>query len=162
MQSFNELLQRLADSGIPFVIVGGYAAVAYGSTLVTRDLDICALLSSENVAALRRVLADSNPRHRMTAERLSFLEPPKADRVRDMYLETDVGVIDILSEILGVGDFERLRQKAETVRVAGREYRLIALEDLIAAKEAMGREKDLLAVKELRAIASKRKQARRQ
>jgi len=34
---------------------------------------------------------------------------------------------------------------------------VISLEDLIAAKEAMGREKDLLAAKELRAIAAKRK-----
>ena len=41
MQNFRQLLQRLADSGLEFVIVGGYAAVTYGSSLVTRDLDIC-------------------------------------------------------------------------------------------------------------------------
>jgi hypothetical protein len=34
------------------------------------------------------------------------------------------------------------------------------LEDLIQAKEALGREKDLLMAKELRAIASKRRQGR--
>jgi hypothetical protein len=33
---------------------------------------------------------------------------------------------------------------------------VISLEDLIAAKEAVGRERDLLTVKELRAIAAKR------
>jgi hypothetical protein len=32
MQNFNRLLQRLADSGVKFVIVGGYAAVTYGSS----------------------------------------------------------------------------------------------------------------------------------
>ena len=36
-------------------------------------------------------------------------------------------------------------------------YHVMSLEDLIAAKEALGREKDLLAAKELRAIAAKRK-----
>jgi hypothetical protein len=36
---------------------------------------------------------------------------------------------------------------------------LFSIEDLIAAKEAVGREKDLLAVKELRAIAAKRRLA---
>jgi len=65
-------------------------------------------------------------------------------------------VIDILSTILGVGDFERLKSKADELEVAGRIYRVISLEDLIMAKEALGREKDLLAVKELRAIAAKR------
>jgi hypothetical protein len=39
----------------------------------------------------------------------------------------------------------------------GRRCRVISLEDLIRAKEALGREKDLLAAKELRAIAEKQK-----
>ena len=47
MQDFRQLLQRLADSGLEFVIVGGYAAVTHGSSLVTRDLDICVALSNE-------------------------------------------------------------------------------------------------------------------
>lgn len=157
MQSFTQLLQRLADAGIEFVIVGGYAAVAYGSTIVTRDLDICALLTPQNIEALRRALADYHPRHRLTPQRLSFLDVPKEERVHNLYLETDVGVVDILSEILGVGGVERLKEKAERLRIGGREYRLIALEDLITAKEAIGREKDLLAAKELRAIAAKRR-----
>jgi predicted nucleotidyltransferase len=50
MQDFNQLLHRLADSGLEFVIVGGYAAVTYGSSLVTRDLDICAVLSENTVS----------------------------------------------------------------------------------------------------------------
>ena len=42
--------------------------------------------------------------------------------------------------------------------VEGRNYAVMALEDLIAAKEALGREKDLLTAKELRAIAAKRRE----
>jgi hypothetical protein len=37
---------------------------------------------------------------------------------------------------------------------------VISLEDLIKTKEALGRERDLLAAKELRAIAAKRRQGR--
>jgi hypothetical protein len=37
----------------------------------------------------------------------------------------------------------------------------MSLEDLIKAKEALGREKDLLTAKELRAIAAKRRQGGR-
>jgi len=62
----------------------------------------------------------------------------------------------VLTSVLGVGDFERLGRSAAEVVVFGRKCRLISVEDLIRAKEAVGREKDLLAAKELRAIAAKR------
>jgi len=38
------------------------------------------------------------------------------------------------------------------VELLGRRIRAISLDDLIAAKEALGRDKDLLVAKELRAI----------
>jgi predicted nucleotidyltransferase len=158
MQDFRSLLHRLADSGLDFVIVGGYAAVTHGSSLVTRDLDICAVLSEANVERLRQVLAEWHPKHRMTPEKLSFLEVPKSGPVQNLYLLTDVGIVDILSTVLGVGDFERLRQASEDFEIGGRVYHVISLDDLIVAKEAMGRDKDLLAAKELRAIAAKRKE----
>ena len=159
MQDFSILLKKLAEAGLDFVIVGGFAAITHGSSYLTRDVDICAVLTGENVARLRAALADWNPKHRMTPKRLSFLAYPPADQpVNNLYLQTDMGVVDILSSILGVGDFERLKQYAETVEIDGRRYRVMSLKDLITAKEAMGREKDLLTAKELRAIAEKRKQ----
>jgi len=142
---------------LEFVIVGGYAAVTHGSSVVTRDLDICAVLSDGNIEKLRQVLAEWHPKHRMTPEKLSFLDVPKSGPIQNLYLLTDVGVIDILSTVLGIGDFARLRLSAEEFEIDGRVFHVIALEDLIIAKQAMGREKDLLAVKELRAIAAKRK-----
>lgn len=157
MQNFSQLLQRLADAGLDFVIVGGYAAITHGSAYLTRDVDICAVLTEENVARLRQALADWNPKHRMTPQRLSFLtHPPVGQPLNNLYLQTDMGVIDIITSVLGVGDFVRLRDKAEELEVDGRHYRVISLADLIQAKEAMGREKDLLTAKELRAIAAKR------
>ena len=121
-------------------------------------VDICAVLSDESVARLRKALGDWNPRHRMTPQRLSFLTHPQPGQpLNNLYLQTDMGMIDILTSVLGVGDFARLRAQAEELEVDGRLYRVISLEDLIRAKEAMGREKDLLTAKELRAIAAKRK-----
>lgn len=61
--------------------------------------------------------------------------------------------------MLGVGDFERIKSKAEKLKVDGRTIQVIALEDLIAAKEAMGREKDRMTALELRIIEDKRKQS---
>jgi len=42
------LLQRLRDSGVEFVIVGGVAAITHGSAVTTEDLDVCAPLTQEN------------------------------------------------------------------------------------------------------------------
>jgi len=56
--------------------VGGFAALLHGSTLVTRDLDVCAVLSRAEVAKLRQSLRDLNPKHRLTPEKLSFLTTP--------------------------------------------------------------------------------------
>ncbi len=159
IQNFDRILHRLADSGLEFVIIGGFAAITHGSAMMTRDLDICVVLTDATVEKLRTILGDWHPLHRMTAQRLSFLDFPKSGPVNNLYLQTDQGVVDILSSVLGVGDFHRLKQSAEVYEIGGRRYDVISLEDLITAKEAVGREKDLLAVKELRAIAAKRRGA---
>lgn len=158
MAILSQLLQRLCDADVEFVVVGGFAALIHGSTLVTRDLDVCAVLSHEDVAKLRDALRDLNPTHRLTPQRLSFLTNPDSDiPVRNLYLETEIGTVDIFSSILGVGDFERVRAKSLELELFSRRCRVISLDDLIRAKEALGREKDLLAAKELRAIRDKTK-----
>ena len=60
--------------------------------------------------------------------------------------------------MLGIGAYQELARNAIEVPLFGHRCRVISLEDLIKAKEAMGREKDLLTAKELRAIAAKRGQ----
>lgn len=158
MVILSQLLQRLSDADVDFVVVGGFAALIHGSTLVTRDLDVCAVLSHEDVAKLREALRDLNPTHRLTPQRLSFLTNPDSGvPVQNLYLETEIGTVDVLSSVLGVGDFQRVRAGSVEIEVFGRRCRVISVDDLIRAKEAMGREKDLLAVKELRAIREKTK-----
>ena len=156
MSNLNQLLQRLCDADIEFVIVGGFAATLHGSSLVTRDLDVCAVLSSDNVEKLRNALRDLRPAHRFTPQKLSFLEiPDPGVPMLNLYLSTEMGPVDILGSIMGVGEFEQVRAGAIEVELFGRRCRVISLDDLIRAKEALGREKDLLAVKELKAIREK-------
>jgi hypothetical protein len=83
--------------------------------------------------------------------------PDPGVEVRNLYLRTDLGPLDLLSSILGVGDFARVHARSAEIELFGRECRVISLDDLILAKEALGREKDILAVKELRAIREKTK-----
>jgi len=157
MKSLHLLLQRFADADLDFVVVGGFAGVLHGSSYVTDDLDVCALLTPENISKLRVALGDLHPVHRITHKKLSFLEhPPEGQKLPNLYLETDAGVVGVLGAILGVDGFDTLRKNAIEIPLFGRRCRVISLEDLISTKEAMGREKDLLTAKELRAIAAKR------
>jgi hypothetical protein len=154
----NRLIERLCDARVDFVIVGGFAGVLHGSSLVTRDLDVCALLNADNVAKLRDALRDLHPTHRLTPQRLSFLETPEPGAgMKNLYLETELGPIDFLGSILGIGEFERVRAASVEIELFGRRCRVISIQDLIQAKEALGRDKDLIAAKELRAIAEKQK-----
>jgi predicted nucleotidyltransferase len=153
VSELNRLLQRLIDADVDFVVVGGFGGVLHGSSLVTRDLDVCALLSPTNVEKLRATFRDLHPTHRLTPNRLSFLENPDPGVViKNLYLQTDLGPLDVMSSITGVGDYARVAASAIEVELFGRRVKVIGLEDLIAAKEALGRDKDLLAAKELRAI----------
>ena len=72
-----------------------------------------------------------------------------------MYLRTDFGPVDVPSSILGVGEFDRVRAASIQVDLFERTCRVISLDELILAKEALGREKDLLAARELRAVREK-------
>jgi len=62
-----------------------------------------------------------------------------------------------MSSILGVGYFDQVRAASISVELFGRACRVISLDDLIRAKEALGRDKDRLAAQELRAVREKLK-----
>lgn len=74
------------------MIIGGYAAITHGSSYLTRDVDICAVLTDDTVVRFRRALADWNPVHRLTPRKLSFLRfPPPGEPLNNPYLQTDKG-----------------------------------------------------------------------
>lgn len=157
MNDLQSLLLRLHDAGIDFVLVGGYAAMLHGSSLLTRDLDVCARLTPDAIEKLRAAFRDLHPRHRMTLPQASFLEEPEAGAtLQNLYLNTDLGTLDLLGSITGVGDYDRVAGNAVEIDLLGRRMRAISLDDLIAAKEALGRDKDLIVAKELRAIRERK------
>ena len=153
MQSLGDLLKVLIDSSIEFVLIGGYASVVHGSTFVTRDLDICVLVTPEQIEKLRKCLKDFHPKHRMTPKKLPFLDHPEdTAETKNIYLETDLGVLDVISQVTGVGEYSRIAAQAVEIQIYGKKCKVISLEDLIVSKLAMGRDKDKAVVNELKAI----------
>jgi hypothetical protein len=64
----DNLLSRLTEADVDFVIVGGVAVVLQASPRLTRDLDICYATGHDNLEQLGRVLvARDEARRRPTA-----------------------------------------------------------------------------------------------
>ncbi len=140
MQSnLKQLLERLLQHDIDFVLAGGLACVVHGSPLVTQDIDICLAINEEQIGKLRAALKDLNPWHRMNPNfKPSFLEyPPSLKGINNIYLETDLGILDILSELQPVGGFERIKQNAISISLYGHTCRVVSIEDLIRIKETV-------------------------
>ncbi|NJL23720.1 MAG: nucleotidyltransferase [Calothrix sp. SM1_5_4] len=154
MNNLNNLLKVLLQNEIDFVLIGGFAGVVYGSTQVTRDLDICAMITPAQVEKLRSALKDLHPHHRMNPNfKPSFLTEPKdLANLQNIYLETDLGVLDIISEVTEVGDFEQVKKNSVEIEIFGHKCKVISIDALIKAKEKMGRPKDKIVVAELKAL----------
>jgi hypothetical protein len=157
MSDFLSLLQRLARAGVDFVIVGGYAGVVHGCTYVTQDVDIACDFSPANLLALQRAVSDLHPVHRMTPGRKPLdLTPGNAAEFRNLYLDTDLGHLDCLSEVQGIGPYEHVKHASQLIEIEGMPLRVLALDALIQAKEAMHRPRDREAIRQLKVIKTLR------
>jgi predicted nucleotidyltransferase len=152
-QAFLNLLNRLSDAGVEFVLVGGFAGVVHGCSLVTQDIDICCDFGPENLLRLQKAVGDLHPVHRMTPNRLELaLTDETCQTYQNLHLDTDAGQLDCLSEIKGVGGYPAVRQASEAVNADGRDLHVLTLDALIAAKKAMNRPHDQEAVIQLEAV----------
>ncbi len=150
-KDLNYLLKSLLDSEVEFILIDGFASVIHGSNHVTQDLDICAVISNDQVEKIRKALKDLSPIHRMNLKaNVSFNDRPLPDEdVQNIYLQTDAGVLDILSNVIGVGDFNELKKNAIQVPLFGKKCLVISIDDLIKCKQSMTRPKDKIVLEEL-------------
>ena len=152
MQSLSELTRRLVVGRVEFVLVGGFAAVAHGATLVTRDVDVCCRFSEENLLRIQKALTDLHPVHRSQADLPLALTPEQCGSLKNLYLKTDLGIIDCLGDVLGVGDFDEVARHSVEVELPAGKCRVLDIDTLIQAKAAMNRDHDRITVKQLQEI----------
>jgi hypothetical protein len=146
-------LELLARHSIDCVVIGGVAAVYHGSSEVTHDLDVCYASDHENLERLVKALRSVNACLRGAPRGLPFiLDAETLRKGLNFTFDTDVGSLDLLGEIRGVGGFADVIEDAEPAMMFGHKFRILSLPKLIAAKRAAGRTKDLRALPELEAI----------
>jgi hypothetical protein len=152
-QNDKGLLSRLKEQKVEFVIIGGVCGVLHGASLVTLDLDICCRFNRENLRRIEAAVKDLHPRHRLTANKLPLeLTDELCDSLKNIYLNTDWGSLDCLSEVAGIGDYEQVLQQSIPHAMSFGEFRILSIDALIVSKSAVGREKDFDAVRLLEAI----------
>jgi len=161
--SFLKLIERLAKGNVKFVLVGGFAGVVHGCTYVTQDVDICCDFSADNLLALQETLKGLHPVHRMTPKRLELkLTAKSCARFENLYLDTDVGQVDCLSYVQGLGNYKDIKRKSEIRNLGGGlQIRVLTIDSLIKARKAMNRPRDKEAVLQLEAIKKMRKKNRK-
>src|SRR5688572_24939003 len=108
MQNLSELLRRLIVGNVEVVLVGGFAAVAHGVTLVARVVDICCRFNESNLTRVQSAMADLHPVHRSRPDLPLALTPAQCATLKNLYLKTDLGIVDCLGEVLGLGDYDKV------------------------------------------------------
>lgn len=159
MNDIERLLARLIDHEVDFVVIGGFAAVAYGSSVRTQDMDICTDFSPENLLRLQQALAEVHPVHRTHPRRPPLVLTPEGARGwKNLYLDTDEGQLDCLSEVLAIGSYQAVRKHSVEIRPPAGRCRILSLDALIRSKEALDRPRDREAVLQLKAIRERLEQ----
>jgi len=151
----DEILRRLIDAGVRFIVVGGLAAQAHGSTSLTNDLDICFARDGSNLRALESVLEEIVAVRRGLPADAPAMPPLDVRTLRAsslFTLSTRFGDFDLLANPDPGFDYQTLVGAAIPATTAGVRVLAAGLDDLIAMKRAAGRPKDRVELEILGAL----------
>ena len=159
MKSIPDILRALTDSGVQFVLVGGFAVQLHGFVRTTIDLDLVLAMDDANLtkfidvakqfglAPIIPVSIDSlknakqidqwHKEKRMLA--FALREPQVSGSVIDVLVRPEVA-------------FEQLQIDAATVDLFGRSVKIASIEHLLFMKRIANRPKDRIDVEALEKI----------
>ena len=140
---FKELLSLMEKHKVRYLVVGGYAVMRYTEPRFTKDLDLWISTDKKNSMAVYAALKEFGAP-------LKDLSP--ADFAKEGYfyqMGNPPFRLDVMMSIPGV-TFEVAWENREKVQMEGLIIPFISKADLIKAKEASGRDQDLIDAKELR------------
>lgn len=157
-----ETLRALFDANVEFVLIGGAAMQMQGSGHLTEDLDFCYARSAKNRERLSLAIAPHHPRLRGTPENLPFrFDAATIKRGLNFTLMTDLGALDFLGEVTGVGSYAEVKKNSDVMPLFEMDCLVLSLEGLIRAKKAAGRKRDLEVIPELEGLLDLRKRSQK-
>lgn len=149
--AFDELLRRLAEAEVEFVVVGGLALNAWGVVRGTKDVDVVIATASDNIKRIAEVAVAAGG-HVQRGEALLGTPFSIAAALTDgdqVAIETDLGRLDVVQGLDGVPGFDELRPRAVEAEILGSTVWVCSRDDLRAMKRAAGRTRDLADIEDL-------------
>lgn len=135
---FRDFIQSLNNVGVAYLLVGGYAVILHGRSRTTGDMDIWVKPSQDNYRLLADAFLDFGlPIAAIPLE--DFLSP---EHLNVFSFGREPVAIDIMTAVKGL-DFDTCYQHSGIFEDDGLQIRTIRKEDLLIAKRAAGRYKDL-------------------
>lgn len=159
------LLKALVEHGVDFVLVGGMAGIALGSSYPTYDIDVAYARDQANLQRLAGALSELRVSLRVKGEASDLPFLPDARSLANganFAFMTDFGMFDILGDLAGIHSYEELRRDATVQEVEGFPIRVTSIGHLIAMKRAANRVKDRLMLDEYIVIADEQKKLARE
>src|SRR5215212_15128 len=118
-----DLLRKLNEHEVEFVLIGGLAANLHGVQKMTEDIDVCIPFSVENIAKIIAAVAGLNPHYRQRPDLTFVTDPQYYARFNNLYLVTDVGPIDLLGEVDAIGKYADALKDSEVAELEGKKFR---------------------------------------
>jgi len=138
-----ELLRRLSEADIRFVLVGGLAVNAWGYLRTTRDVDLVPDSSAENLARLDALLRELDGKVEVEGRLLDANSIATFLRTGDRTLvATELGHVDVLQGLPQIPPFSVLDEQATDVDMDGLVVRVCSLGHLLEMKRASDRPRD--------------------
>jgi predicted nucleotidyltransferase len=151
--AFDELLRRLTEAQVEFVVVGGLALNAWGVVRGTKDVDIVVAPQPENLKRVGEVAVAAGGQ---VQQGESLLGSPISIASalaggEQVAIETELGRLDVVQGLDGIPHFEEMRSRAAKAEILGTTVWVCSLDDLKAMKQAAGRTRDLADLEDLEA-----------
>jgi hypothetical protein len=149
------LLRQFVTHDVGFVLVGGLAMCVHGSAYITEDADVCYAQTLSSRTNLVTALTPLHPCLSGPSHASWRLEEAILRAGPKLALTTDVGSLDLFSEIDGVGNYDDVLSASDKHSLFGLSVHVLSLDALLASKQAGRTTKDrlhLLELEELRKL----------
>ncbi len=147
------VLQALDRQRVKYVVVGGFARVLQGTEEITRGIDIVPSVRPDNLNRLDKALQEMHAKPAGAQE----LEPVESSMLEQPVLEltTDYGELKVIPTPTGTRGYDDLRRAARREPL-GRGVRpeVASIGDLARMSTALGTERDLALVRQLRRLTA--------
>ena len=137
-EDFVEFIKAFNKTKVEYLLVGGYSVIIHGYNRATGDMDLWVRRSADN--------------YKKIVKAFSIFRMPLFDMTADAFLNEHGNnvytfgrkpvAIDIMTSCKGL-DFDDTFKSAKWIEFEGLQINVINLDNLIQAKKASGRHKDL-------------------